>query len=197
MIPRMLSCALVLLAAVPLRGAAQQAGWRADVSLGQLRFGSAAQDGSTRFQPSPGLVTSLGVTRAAGRWEFTFAADHRPSVLRAADSTTVIEVPGAGMRRVGLVLGAGRRVARWGTAAFVAGARLRADVWSLSESDNRFRPGGELQMGMRLDAGPFALTNALTAGMSASPLTDGDLPEGYRRHRLTWLVLSAGVSFGL
>ena len=197
MIPRTLTCAIALLAAVPLRGAAQQGRWRADFSLGQVWFGSAAEDGGTSFRPSPGLMTSVGVTRTAGRWEFTLAADHRPSVLRAADSSTVIEVPGAGMRRIGLAFGAGRQLARWGSAQFAAHARFRADVWSLSESDNRFRPGGELQMAMRLDAGPFALTNALTAGLSASPLADSDLPEGYRRQRLTWFTLGTSLSFGL
>jgi hypothetical protein len=52
-------------------------------------------------------------------------------------------------------------------------------------------------MAMRLDAGPFALTNALTAGLSASPLADSDLPEGYRRQRLTWFTLGTSLSFGL
>lgn len=191
-------CAILLLLAVPMSGSAQQPGaWRITGSAGQTWFGPAAESDGTRFAPSSGFGLGLGISRTLSQWEMGLDLESRPSVLRASDTASVIQIASVSFGRSSAVLGAARVVGYVGRAAFIAGAGLRTDLWTLSEADNRLRLGGEMRVGLRLDAGPFRVENSVRAGMSASPLDAGDLPEGYRKRALRWISVGMAVSFGL
>lgn len=191
-------CAILMLLAVPKSGMAQQPGpWRITGTAGQTWFGPAAESDGTRFAPSSGFGLGFGVSRTQSQWEIGLALESRPSVLRASDTASVVQIASVSFRRSSAVLGAARMVGHAGKAAFIAGAGLRADMWTLSEADNRLRLGGEMRLGLRLDAGPFLVENSVQAGMSASPLDADDLPEGYRKRTLRWIGVGMTVSVGL
>ncbi len=191
-------CAILTLLAVPISGSAQQPGaWRITGSAEQTWFGPAAENDGTRFAPSSGFGLGLGISRSQSQWEMRLDLESRPSVLRASDSASVVQIASVSFGRSSAVLGAARVVAHVGRAAVVAGAGLRADLWTLSEADNRLRLGGEMRTGLRFDAGPFLVENSVRAGLSASPLDAGDLPEGYRRRALRWIGVGMTVSVGL
>ncbi|HET8632573.1 MAG TPA: hypothetical protein VFL88_00385 [Gemmatimonadales bacterium] len=187
-------CAALLLLAVPGIGTAQQpGGWAVTGSVGQTWFSKAATGESTDFGPSPGLAVSLGVTRRFAGWEASLEADTRPSALRASDSVSVLEISALSFGRTGLTLGLGRTLALAGSASVITGAGLRLDGWTLPEDEHRWRAGAEAHGALRFGLGAVTLENRLTVGMSGSPFDAADLPDGYRRHALTWMQVGMGV----
>lgn len=191
-------CAALLLLTVPGIGAAQQAGgWVVSGSVGQAWFSKAATGEGTDFGPSPGLAVNMGVTRRFARWEASLTAETRPSVLRASDSVSVLQISALDFGRTGLTLALGRTLSRTGAMAVVAGAGVRLDAWTLPEDERRWRAGAETHAALRFDAGAIVLENRLTLGISGSPFVTADLPDGYRRTALTWMELGVGVRVGL
>lgn len=198
MMPRASLGACLMLLAVPVTGAAQQpGGWRLTASTAQTWFGAAAENDATRFGPSPGLGMDLGIIRQLRQWEVGLELGVQPAVLRAADSASVIEIPSVSFGRSGAALVVARTIAHVGRAAVVGGGGLRADAWTLTAEETRFRLGGELRLGIRLDAGFFRIDNVVSAGRSASPFERADLPEGYRKRPLRWISAGMVVSVGL
>lgn len=191
-------CAALVLLAVPSPGAAQQpAAWVVSASTGQTWFGTAATGEATDFGPSPGLTVSLGVTRRFDRWEASLGADNRPSVLRASDSISVLQISSLSFGRTGLTLTLGRMLARAGSASVIAGGGVRVDGWTLPEDEHRWRAGAEAYAALRFDTGAMVFENRASLGLSGSPFDAADLPEGYRRHTLTWMQVGVGVRVGL
>jgi hypothetical protein len=198
MTPRASLGACLMLLAVPGTGAAQQpGGWRLTASTAQTWFGAAAENDATRFGPSSGLGVGLGIIRQLRQWEVGLELEVQPAVLRAADSASAIEVPSVSFGRSGAALVVTRTIVHVGRATVVGGAGMRADAWTLTAEDTRLRSGGELRLGIRLDAGPFRIDNMVTAGQSASPFEPDDLPEGYRKRALRWIGAGMVVSVGL
>ena len=196
---RAIVCAALFLLAVPKSGAAQQAtgGWDISGSVAQAWFSNAATGESTDFGPSPSLMVRLGVTRRFAKWEISFVADNTPSVLRASDSVSVLQISALSFGRTGLAFLLGRTLSHAGSASVVAGAGLRLDTWSLPEEEHRSRAGGEVHAALRFDAGALAVENRLTIGLSGSPFDAADLPDGYRRNSLKWMEVGVGVRLGL
>lgn len=191
-------CAALLLLAVPGIGTAQQPGkWAITGLVAQSWFSRAATGEATTFGPSPGLAASLGVSRRLGSWEASLSAESRPSVLRAADSVSVLELSALSFGRSGLAFSLARTVSHAGPASVIAGAGLRMDGWTLPEDEQRWRAGGELHAALRFDAGAVVLENRLTLGLSGSPFDAADLPDGYTRHTLRWMEVGLGVRVGL
>ncbi|HET7604354.1 MAG TPA: hypothetical protein VFK36_15120 [Gemmatimonadales bacterium] len=191
-------CAALLLLAVPGIGAAQQPrGWVVSGSAGQAWFSEAATGEATDFRPSPGLTVSLGVTRRFAKWEVSLMADTRPSVLRASDSVSVIQLSSLSFGRTGLTLTLGRTLARTGSASVVAGAGMRLDGWTLPEDGHRWRAGAEAHGAVRLGLGAVTVENRLTLGLSGSPFDAADLPDGYERRVLRWMEVDIGLRVGL
>jgi hypothetical protein len=187
---------LATLLAVPGIGAAQQPApaWRFGLGAAQTWFSAAAVSVSdTRFSPSPGITVGAEVARQFGPWQLLAGADNRPAVLRAADSATVIEVRGVPLSRAGLRLGAGRELRLGHGVQLNVTGILRGDLWSLADDEQRFRPGGEFGLALHLNAGRLRIEQRVTAGLSASPFTARDLPEGYERRMLRWVGVGIGV----
>lgn len=190
--------AFLMLLAAPIPGAAQQPGhWHLTATVAQSWPTAAADNGATHFGPSPGLAVGFGVSRDIGRWQAGLAIETRPSVLRAADSATIVEIPSVTFGRTGAVLSVSRVFAHLGRAAVVGGAGLRADRWSATAETDRWRLGGLAQLGLQFDAGPLRIENGLRVGLTRSPFEADELPDGYRRTALRWVELAVGVSLGL
>ncbi|HET7109319.1 MAG TPA: hypothetical protein VFI41_00490 [Gemmatimonadales bacterium] len=191
-------CAALFLLAAPKSGAAQQAaGWAISGSVAQTWFSHAATGESTDFGPSPGLTVGVGFTRHFAKWEASLVADNAPSVLRASDSVSVLQISALSFGRTGLAFLLGRTLSRAGSASVIAGAGVRLDAWSLPEEEHRWRAGGEVHAALRFDAGALAIENRLTVGLSGSPFDAADLPGGYRRETLKWMEVGLGVRVGL
>lgn len=194
---RAMCAALVLLAAPGIGAAQQPRAWVVSGSVAQEWFSSAATGEATDFGPSSGLAVSLGVTRRLDRWEASLVADSRPSVLRASDSESVLQLSSLSFGRTGLALTVGRTFQGAGSASIVAGAGLRVDGWTLPEDEHRWRAGAEAHAALRFEVGRVTLENRMTLGMSGSPFDAADLPDGYTRHRLAWMQVGVGVRVGL
>jgi hypothetical protein len=191
-------CAALFLLAVPRSGAAQQgAGWSISGSVGQAWFSSAASGESTDFGPSPGLTAGLGVTRRSARGELSLMPDNTPTVLRASDSVSVLQLSALSFGRTGLALSVARNLLRPGQVSAIAGAGLRMDGWTLPEEEHRWRAGVGVHAALRFDAGGLVIENRLAFGLSGSPFDPADLPDGYRRKSLKWMEVGLGVRVGL
>jgi hypothetical protein len=191
-------CAALLLLAVPGTGAAQQPRrWVVTGSVAQSWFGKTATGEATDFGPSPGLAVSLGVARHLGAWEVSLAADSRPSVLRASDSVSDLQLSSLSFGRTGLALTLGRQLARTASASVFAGAGLRLDGWTLPEDVLHWRAGTEAHLALRFGSGSVSLEDRVTIGISASPFDTADLPEGYERSALRWMSVEIGLRVGL
>jgi hypothetical protein len=72
------------------------------------------------------------------------------------------------------------------------GTRIAVALW-------RRMGGWEVGTGLalRLDPGSFAVENSVAAAVSASPLEDEELPEGYRRNAMRTIVVAAELRFAL
>jgi hypothetical protein len=143
------------------------------------------------------MALNLGITRHFDRWEASLLADSRPSVVRASDSVSVLQLSSLSFGRTGLTLALGRTLTCAGAGSVIAGAGLRLDGWTLPENEHRWRTGAEAHAALRYDLGPLSLENRLTLGISGSPFDASDLPDGYERRMLKWMEVAIGVRVGL
>ena len=181
------------------RVAAQAAAtrWEAGAGAGLAVFSSIArhQDGAgtTSLLPFRATVTGVSLSWRHRAWELHTGIETLDATLAVQGAAVTVLAREASVSRVRWRLLAGRTVARLGEASVRASAGPALDVWSPSGAAARTRVSAVARMGLRLEAGPVSLENSVAVSVSGSPLTEDELPDGYRQEVLRVLELGLGA----
>jgi len=184
---------------VPSGVAAQAAAtrWEAGAGAGLAVFSSIArrQEGTsaTTLLPSHATVTGVSVSWHHQDWEVHTGLETLDAAFAVQDAAVAVLAREATMSRFRWRLLAGRTLARLGEASVQASAGPALDVWTPSGAAARRRVAAVGRMGLRLDAGAVSLENSIAASVSGSPLTEAELPDGYRGKVLRTVEVGLGV----
>jgi hypothetical protein len=182
----LLGLAVLLPPCLSSRVAAQAAatGWEAGVGAGLAVVSSIAvrQDGPdpASLLPYRTTVTGMSLSWHHRDWEIHAGIETLDAALAVQDAALAVLAREASVSRLRWRVLAGRSVARLGEASVRASAGPALDIWSPSGSAARARVAAVARMGLRLDAGAVSLENSVAVSVSGSPLTAGELPDGYR-----------------
>ena len=174
--------------------------WGIAASAGIAAFsGAASADGvagATRLVPAAAAQAGLALIRSGGGLELETGLELLTTVLGVRDADVSVEARDASLTRLRWRLAVGIPVLRLGEARVAAIAGPALELWSPRGADARMRAAGAARIELELDAGPFALRNALGMALSASPLRAAELPPDYRRTLLRTVEAAVGVRFG-
>lgn len=192
---------IVSLALLPAAAAAQLPGpaWSLAPSATLVSFSAAGSElgSGSRVQPARSTAVGVGLTRRVGSWEIRASADALTSHLEVVDEGVAVELRGAALTRRRFGLAVRRAAAQIGSAAILLGVGPTIETWSPEGFEGRTAVGLEGSIALRLDAGPFAVENAVALGFSDSPLGTEDLPEGYTRRAFRTVSYAVTMRFGL
>jgi len=171
--------------------------WEAGAGAGLAVFSGIArrQDGpgATSLLPYRATVTGVSLSWHHGDWEMHTGIETLDAALAVQDAAVAVLAREVSVSRLRWRILAGGSVARLGEASVRASAGPALDVWSPSGSAARTRIAAVARMGLRLDAGAVSLENSVAVSVSGSPLTNGELPDGYRENLLRVLEVGLGV----
>jgi hypothetical protein len=175
--------------------------WSIGVEVGSDRFwGSSIETADPHRSFRPYRPTSLGLAleRRGGRLAVALR-------LRYAGASLALEGQDAAVVVKGIFshyAAAPELVYRIATIGAANELRLHAgpvfELWTVEGEDSQFRAGGQVAVSLRIPfGGRFA--GSLTAGgaVTGSPLSEGQLLEGYERRALWRRSVAAGLEYRL
>jgi hypothetical protein len=198
---RYLPIALVALAQLSVWCSAAQSQWEIGFEVGSDRFwGSSIETAAPHrsFRPYRPTTLGVGLERRGGRLA---AALH----LRYAGASLALEGQDAAVAVKGIFShyeAAPELVYRIATLGSANELRLHAgpvfELWSVEGEDSQFRAGGQAAVSLRIPfGGRFAGSLTAGAAVTASPLTDELLLDGYERRALWRRSVAAGLEYRL
>lgn len=172
-----------LLASAATPAAAQSGSrWSVWVGMDVVSFaGGAAEDNTADaavVRPARATGMNLGVGRRAGPWEVQLELHYSQTHLTAVGADAAIEVRSQSYNRLGGALMLRRDLARFDRGALFLALGPTVDHWSNQPDAEGTVWGGKAGVGLRLEAGGFALENLFTYGISGNPVQPSALPQG-------------------
>ena len=178
-----------------------QGQWAVGLELGSDRFwGSSVETAEPHksFRPYRPTTFGVGVTRQAGRLGLALHLRYAGASLALEGADAVVAIKGV----YNLYHASPELVYRIATLASTTELRLHVgplfELWRTEGEQSQFRAGVHGAVSLRVPfGGRFAGSLAAGAAITASPLTDEQLLDGYERRALWRRSVAAGLEYRL
>jgi hypothetical protein len=192
---------LIVLGQMSVWCASAQGQWAVGFEVGSDRFwGSSVETAEPHksFRPYRPTTFGIGLTRQAGRLGLALHLHYAGASLALEGADAVVAIKGV----YSLYHASPELVYRIATLASTTEVRVHAgplfELWRTEGEDSQWRAGGHGGVSLRVPfGGRFAGSLTAGAAVTASPLTDGQLLDGYERRALWRRSVAAGLEYRL